>query len=333
MVIERINKDIFRIEISLPNSPLKTLNAYFVRGHERNLLVDVGFNHPASKEDMEHAMHEIGFAMEDTDIVLTHFHADHTGMTAWLAKAETRIYASDYTKRVVGGEFDGFDGSIADFLMESGLSSTGLVPADAAQMPGRRFRSEPMEHITPVDGGDILEVGNYRFLCVETSGHCPGHICLYDLEEEILFSGDHILGDITPNNTLNRPPWNDGPDFLGNYLENLDRISALPIKTTLPGHRKIISNCRERVKELIDHHEKRLDIIVGSLGKDRLTAVDIARIVPWNISIKSWDDFPIPQKYFSVGETLSHLTHLVATGTIKKERENGVVYYSKKWGC
>ena len=31
-----------------------------------------------------------------------------------------------------------------------------------------------------------------------TPGHMLGHICLYDEEKQILFSGDHILGDITP---------------------------------------------------------------------------------------------------------------------------------------
>ena len=45
-MIEEVYKNIFRIEVPLPGTPLKSLNAYCIVGGERALLIDTGFNLP-----------------------------------------------------------------------------------------------------------------------------------------------------------------------------------------------------------------------------------------------------------------------------------------------
>ena len=45
-MVEQIAKDIYRIEVPLPNNPLRSLNSYFLRGEERDLLIDTGFRRP-----------------------------------------------------------------------------------------------------------------------------------------------------------------------------------------------------------------------------------------------------------------------------------------------
>jgi len=49
----------------------------------------------------------------------------------------------------------------------------------------------------------------------------------------------------------------------------------------------------------------------------------------WDIKAKSWDDFPAAQKLFATGEALSHLSHLVFRGEVRKELADGVVYFSR----
>ena len=41
-----------------------------------------------------------------------------------------------------------------------------------------------------------------------------------------------------------------------------------------------------------------------------------------------WVDFPLPQKWFATGETLSHLQHLERKGLVKREWREGKAFYS-----
>ena len=46
-MVEALAKDLFRIKVPLPDTPLKYLNAYVVRSPERSLVIDTGLNHDA----------------------------------------------------------------------------------------------------------------------------------------------------------------------------------------------------------------------------------------------------------------------------------------------
>ena len=46
---------------------------------------------------------------------------------------------------------------------------------------------------------EILQFGDYPGRIIETPGHTRGSVCVYLESENLLFSGDHILGHVTPN--------------------------------------------------------------------------------------------------------------------------------------
>ena len=47
----------------------------------------------------------------------------------------------------------------------------------------------------------------------------------------------------------------------------------------------------------------------------------------WKIRASSWEDFPVAQKWFAVGECMSHLERLMALGQIRKEVLDGKTAY------
>ena len=56
----------------------------------------------------------------------------------------------------------------------------------------------------------------------------------------------------------------------------------------------------------------------------------IAPIITWDVSYKSWDEFPTPQKFFALGEVIAHLKYLEAEGKIQSELQNGQMLFSRR---
>lgn len=326
----QICENLFRIEIPLPKNPLRALNAYFLRGKDRNLLIDTGFNRPECRQAMDQAIEEIGFSMEDTDIFITHVHSDHAGLAGYLASPGTRIYTGDYTAQDIAHQHDFFT-YFETMIRQGGLMEMGLT-SDPTTHPGYRYRSAAIDskQVVVVQDGTLLQVGDFNLRCVLTSGHAPDHICLYEEKRRILFSGDHILGTITPNNTIWENPWEVKTDYLEEYLQSLAKIETLEIELTLPAHREVIPNCYKRISELRAHHERRLNNILDIMANQAMTAAQVASKMDWDLDTKNWDEFPVAQKIFATGEALSHLSHLVFKGVLAKCLRDGVVYYHPK---
>ena len=143
-------------------------------------------------------------------------------------------------------------------------------------------------------------------------------------EQEDLIAGDHILNDITPSISL----WFDEWDPLKKYLESLDKVYELDIELVLPGHRGIFRNCKERIQELKEHHQKRVDDIISILGKGTKNAFRVASQMSWDIVYDSWDLFPVLQKWFATGEAIAHLKYLEGKREIRKEMRDQKIVYS-----
>jgi len=97
---DEIRKGLYRIVVPLPNSPLKDLNSYVIKGDDRNLIIDTGFNRSVCHEAMLKGLAELGIDLTRTDFMLTHMHADHTGLVSRLATETSKIYFSRIDSRV-----------------------------------------------------------------------------------------------------------------------------------------------------------------------------------------------------------------------------------------
>jgi len=48
----------------------------------------------------------------------------------------------------------------------------------------------------------------------------------------------------------------------------------------------------------------------------------------WDIVARSWEDFPIMQRWFATGEAIAHLRYIEGKGMIERELVDGQVLYS-----
>ncbi len=317
---EEILPNLFRLKIPLPDSPLKYLNSYVIKGPDRNLIIDTGLNRRECLEAMQAGLGTLGIDLKASDIFITHLHADHFGLVAKLATDTSHVYFSRPEKELIES-WEGF-GPMIVYAGQNGFPEDELQAA-LDKHPGAKFGSEWIPEMKLLEDGDEIRIGDYEFRCVVTPGHTMGHICLYEPDKKILVAGDHILIDITPNIQC----WSDTQNPLKHYLASLEKVYSLKVDLTLPGHRRLIENHQARIEELKRHHADRLTEVLSILKAGALNAFQVASQMTWDIDSESWDQFPVAQKWFATGEAISHLRYLEEEGQLVRNAGGKITLY------
>ncbi|MGI5838711.1 MAG: MBL fold metallo-hydrolase [bacterium] len=325
-MLEQVGKNIYRSEIPLPRNPLKALNSYIIKGEEKTVIIDTGFNCPESKEAFYGNLAELNVVAGKADVIITHLHADHSGLAHELHEQGARIFMSRgdgvAAQRMRGGGNWSKSGErmrLFGFPAGSDLLRThpGRIYAPAGEFP-----------FTILTEGDRIAVAGYRFAVVAVPGHTPDMINLFEPEHGFYFSADHVLDPITPNIAF----WGfEYPVILKQYFDSLRKIYNYPIKLMFPAHRQLIRDHRKRIDELILHHEQRLREVGTILARNggEMTVQDVAREMHWKIRARNWEEFPPAQKSFAAGEAMSHLDYLVNQEKAVMREESGVLYFSQ----
>lgn len=313
-------------------TPIGYTNVYLVRTGGRDLLVDTGVSHEAAYEVMRLAFDELRVDRDNLDIFATHFHIDHLGLAATFAGAQTKVYLSARDEAMFRRRGEGtYRGTLKDRLAEEGFPASELDElerTDTVLIP----RSEwpmPAQFVNLADGEEVV-YGGVRMRAVATPGHTPGHMCLYLPDARIMFFGDHVLMNSSPN----MAPFTGEPDSLGDYLESLRKVAQLPVSLACMGHGAVSPRAQAeampgRIAWLIKHHGQRLHEIAGYLAQHPgATGTEVAKSITWNIPHDEWGDIPIIQRWIVVCETLAHLDHLVAQGCVGRAYSDGAYRYS-----
>ncbi len=322
-MVEEIAKDLFRIKVPLPETPLKYLNAYAVRSPERSLVVDTGLNHEDCLRALQAGLDRIGIAPARCDYFITHLHSDHFGLITRLADDNTRVFFNRPEAEIIEN-WQGF-GPILDYVGLNGFPLERLKAALKAH-PGSKFGTDWVPPLQMMAEGDVIRVGGYTFECIETPGHTLGHTCLYAPDQRLFIAGDHLLDGITPNIQC----WAEGRNPLKQYLESLDKVRPLAVDLVLPGHRRLFSRFEARIDELIDHHHQRLGEVLAILEEGPRSGYAVASRMTWDIQAADWESFPVAQQWFATGEALAHLRYLEEEGKIQRQVKDGRVQFGPR---
>jgi len=326
LAIEEIARNIYKIEIPLPRSPLKALNSYLIKAKERSLIIDTGWNHQECMQVMSSNLKKLNVDLGKTDFFITHLHADHLGLVGKLATDTSTVYFNQKEAAMVNSESSEWERRWQEFdafYIRNGFPEDELKKS-MENHPGRQYNLKERLDFRILKEEDTIQIGEYSFRCIETPGHSPGHMCLYEPNKKILIAGDHVLSNITPNIMF----WLEMEDSLGEYLANLEKVYALDVELVLPGHRNIWNDHRRRIKELQKHHHARLKEVGAALEDGGKTAFQVAPYITWDIEYRSWELFPAGQKWFAVGETLAHLKYLEEQGMVRRETQENRILFS-----
>ncbi|MEU6085722.1 MBL fold metallo-hydrolase [Streptomyces sp. NPDC047085] len=313
------------VQVPIPDNPLGHTLVYVVDTDRGPVLVDTGWDDPSSWETLVAGLVACGTSVAEVyGVVITHHHPDHHGLSARVREASgawVAMHAADaaIVRRARETRPERWFSYMADKLTAAGAPAEHVGPLRAAR--GRRTLpglspALPDREVVP---GELLDLPGRRLRAIWTPGHTPGHVCLH-LEEKHpsqlpghgrLFSGDHLLPQITPHIGLYEDP-DDATvtDPLGDYLDSLERVGRLTPAEVLPAHQHAFTDAAGRVRELLAHHEERLTGLL-SLLSEPLTPWQLAEHMEWN---RPWSDIPYGSRNIAVSEAEAHLRRLVKLG-------------------
>lgn len=320
-----------KLPVPIPNNQLADVNVYLIQGENDWMLVDTGWNTKEAFDALEKQVREIGISFEDVSrIIITHFHADHYGLTGrlkQLSKATIALHQVEIDlidSRYI--DMDNLLAEIAQWLRLHGVPERKLPRLQKASLGARKFVLPALPEIA-LRGGEKFAHGSFNFEVLWTPGHSPGHICLYEPRKRILLSGDHILPTIFPNVGLH-PQSGDNP--LGDYLHSLEAIERLEVDLVLPAHEHVFTGLRQRIEELYRHHQERRAAIINVLKEGAKTAYEISLEIPWIINgvTMSFEELTPLDKRLAVMSALAHLEPLRAEGKAERFPRDGTMFYT-----
>lgn len=162
-----------------------------------------------------------------TDVIVTHYHADHVYGLQVLAQAGARITAHRAARDYLGSE-------TARLRLASSI-------AEGLTEPGTRL----VEATQWIDGSTALELAGERFeLRALGPAHTAEDLALWLPQRRILFSGDLVF--------RGRIPFVGQADSRG-WIASLDSLLALPALAIVPGHGPVSRSAREDMQLTRDY--------------------------------------------------------------------------------
>lgn len=152
--------------------------------------------------------------------------------------------------------------------------------------------------------GDRLTGDGWTLEAVATPGHTSNHLCYALIEEDALFTGDHVMGWST---TVVSPPDGDMAD----YMRSLEKLQARRDAIYFPAHGDPVTNPQQFVRGLAGHRKQRERQILTLLNEG---VGEIAAMVP-----KMYAGID-PRLYPAAGRSvLAHLIDLRDRGLAREE--------------
>jgi glyoxylase-like metal-dependent hydrolase (beta-lactamase superfamily II) len=316
---ERVLPGLWRLRLPLPWPGIPHCNAWALAQGDGFVLVDTGMYDSTSIEHLDRALHQVKLKLEDTKLLaITHAHSDHWGQSApiveragcemWMHPNHEAQFAnlSDpdraLTRRMEVARHSGVpDGALTEYVKRVKDLPSGIA--------------ETIEPNQPLLDGVTIDTDLGTWQVIETPGHTPSHVCLFQPERRLLISGDHLLGRISLYFD-----YGQSPDPVGEYLSSLDKIEGARARLALSGHGKPFLDVPGHIEGTRRLVVENIDRATASVTSEPRTAMTIAldmfreqrgaRHPAWLLS-----------------QTLCYLRHLEQAGQARRETDGELQFW------
>jgi len=284
----------------------------YVLAKEPVTLIDSGPLTDDAWDALTAGLAAAGLKAEDVErVLLTHGHQDHFGLAGRVADLSgARLY---------GGRLDRERFQMrrnSKLLLDSlaradfGVGPRLLMMASVAHVD---HFAAPLAAWDELSGGETLAGDGWSVVVRSTPGHTPGSLTFEIPESGVLFTGDTVLRDITPNAIVDEDPERPGEPFrsVSRYFETLDEIGKSSAGASLlTGHGRPIPDYPAHRKRVGRKYDLRIAHIERALAGGPKTVRDlVAALFPRVISVNV---------FLAYSEILGFLMYLEDRGRVEK---------------
>lgn len=313
--------NIHRIRLPVPFF-VNHIYIHLIENYETSnlILIDCG---PATEEafnTLSNYVQSIGYTMEDIEAcIVTHSHYEHCGMLERIKQNyKVKILAHPAMLNFASIDFNEILSSVYELFVTNGMPEVSVEKF--LSLYQSIIKENPIPLIDEVIYHRDYISKNPELQIIWTPGHAEDHLCIYNENTKVMFTGDHVISKVTPQIGLTYSVQSENP--LKVYQQSLQELLNYDIEISYPGHNNPIENTHERIIEILNHHKSRENWILKTLDSKKLTAFEIGSKIFGEIS-------KIGHYIISCTETIAHLKSLEANGKVNKILKDGIYYYEK----
>ena len=308
----KVAEDLYWARFELPFR-LNHINVYFLESDNGWIIIDCGINDENTREHWEQLFLGPLKNINIDKIIITHHHPDHIGFSSELEKmSNASFFISKSEKENAEWLMKTNETELLSIIIKA-YESYNLNKKDINTLKKRgskyKQRVKKLPYLKIIEEGEKIRSKYGEWEVRLDEGHSPEHISLIDKTRKLYISADFLLPRISPNISADLRDINS--DRAGSYLNYLLEFSNLEDDFKIfPGHDWPFTKGGSRAKELIMHHNKRLEKLLIAAEVNTLT-------VNSSIDILFGRKFDEHELFFASGEARAHLNHLVKTKKLR----------------
>lgn len=297
--VDQVSPAIRRVIAQNPSKFTYLGTGTYIVGRGDVVVIDPGPNLESHRRALELALE----GERVRAILVTHCHADHSPLAAWLRdwSGAPTVGFGPHPRPDPDDEPE----ALVDTDERSGVTEEESTPG-ASQAGGVKVE-ESIDYdfepdVVAADGDVVAEGAGFRMEAVHTPGHTSNHLCFAFAEESVLFTGDHVMGWST---TVVSPPDGD----MAAYMRSLARVRDRGDAVLWPTHGPPRRDGAAYVGALIDHRLERERRIVELLRQGHSTIDELVTVLYADVR---------PELHTAAGRSvLAHIAKLVDEGRVE----------------
>lgn len=239
----KVNEKIYVLKIPSAMNPGEFVYPTVITNKDKLLLIDTA--NPGQLDDLKKAIKGEGLKFDNlVAILLTHQDIDHVGSAYNIINElpNVQVFSSEIEEKYINGT----ETPTKLAYLEKNL---GNLPEQAKFLYEKMKRFYSCNNVSidlTLDDGDFIP-GFEEVVVIDTKGHTPGHISLYDKESKTLITGDaFIIKDGALAFTSANLNFDDEM-----YLDSIKKLCNYDVDTVICYHGGVYkSNVNHSIKEL-----------------------------------------------------------------------------------
>jgi len=273
---EEISDEIYKVEKEIPGGN-NIFTVYFIKG-SGNVLIEPGPT--IIIPTILKAANEIGIT-DFKYIIPTHIHMDHAGalgkLTQIFPQATTVINSKSIRHIIDPGRL---------------IRSTKISFGNDFKKVFGSIEPVPKSNLKVVEDQETLSINGRELVIINTPGHSPHHIAIFDKKTGQLFCGE-ALGLIYETGTQPLPAAAP-PNFdLEVYIDSMKKLRELPVKLLLYSHGGISREPEKAISSAIENTRIIGEVILKNLKasteEDAIRRVDQFIQEHFGFRLKTYD--------------------------------------------